>query len=411
MAVDLTLVGQRLKDARTNRELTQDEVAKHLGLTRAAVIQIENGERPVTLKQLDDLATLYRRPTAEFVAEQPEELLVTLLRATPELRSSALVEQEIVRHVAMCREGSKLERLLEVPSRAGPPAYDAGSPANAAEAAEQGASTARQERQRLGLGENPIFQPADLIAATGIWVSGSDLPDEVSGLFMRGPDFGMFIIVNETHPETRKRFSLAHEYAHALLDRSHSATVSMQGNRTDLVEVRANAFAAAFLLPSGGVRRFLAVRHKGLQSRMDVVVYDQYVQGGDPTRATRRTTPGSQKLGYQEVATLSHRFGVSYQAAVYRLRSLDAITERELRELLEKEEFARDYLRTVKLLDELEGGKETPKTKDRELVKQVADLCIEAFRRNLINKDRLLELGTTIGIGGQTLVALAEATL
>jgi Zn-dependent peptidase ImmA (M78 family)/transcriptional regulator with XRE-family HTH domain len=412
MPVDLATVGTRLREARTNRGLSQEQAADVLGVTRAVLLQVEAGQRPITVSELDRYAVLYGRPVAEFVTEEPEELLVTLLRAAPECQDAEQIEAEILRHVSICRAGADLQRILGLSVRSGPPAYDLSAPASAGEAVEQGGYAARQERQRLGLGDNPIADLPELISSTGIWVSGSEFPDEMSGLFLRHPSIGMAVLVNHRHPKARKRFSYAHEYAHALLDRTHSATVSSQRNRTDLVEVRANAFAAAFLMPSDGVRRYLTARRKGLQSRMELLVYDPSAgRRDDFVKAMRRAEPGSQKITYQEVAILAHHFGVSYQAAAYRLKGLGAINDRELRELLDREEIGRDYLTTLALNDDMESIESDPRNRDRELISQVADLAIEAFRRQHVKKDKLIELGRTLGISGRKLVELAEAAL
>jgi len=197
-------------------------------------------------------------------------------------------------------------------------------------AVEQGQNVADGERQRLGLGHNPIADVADLILTQGIWASGAVLPQEMSGLYLRHSSFGMVILVNYHHARARKRFSYAHEYAHALLDRSQHMTVSTVSNRSDFLEVRANAFAAAFLLPSDGVWSFLEQRQKAGPSRQEEVVYDLLgEETGDMTdvKAHKRSSPGSQKVTYQDVAALSYHFRVSYQAACYRLKGINAINK------------------------------------------------------------------------------------
>ena len=62
----------------------------------------------------------------------------------------------------------------------------------------------------------------------------------------------------------RRRFSFAHEYAHVLLDRELKAILSHARDRSSLMEVRANAFAASFLMPAEGVRRYVNALSKGL---------------------------------------------------------------------------------------------------------------------------------------------------
>jgi Zn-dependent peptidase ImmA (M78 family) len=101
-----------------------------------------------------------------------------------------------------------------------------------------------------GLGDAPITDMRELIVMQGIWAAGAKLPDEISGLFFAGtPASGRFILVNHEQVRARKRFSYAHEYAHAILDHKRVATVTSKSNATEFIEKRANAFAAAFLMP------------------------------------------------------------------------------------------------------------------------------------------------------------------
>ena len=96
----------------------------------------------------------------------------------------------------------------------------------------------------------------------------------MSGIFLRHSSIGLVILVNYDHPRSRKRFSYAHEYAHALLDRkTTSAIVSSKENSQEFIERRANAFAAAFLLPAEGVRWFLELLEKGGASRRYRITY------------------------------------------------------------------------------------------------------------------------------------------
>ncbi len=108
------------------------------------------------------------------------------------------------------------------------------------------------------------------------------------------------------------------------------------------------------------------------------------------------------------MVALAHRFGVSYQAAVYRLLSLHHISRAESNELLDREAVAKDFLQALGMFDDLEG-KEAKPLMDRELRSQVAGLAIEAYRREEISRGRLLDLGKPLGIPGPKLLALAEA--
>jgi len=412
MNIDQQTLATRLKAARTNANLTQEQVAGSLGVTRTALVQLEAGNRAVSTLELARLAGLYGRPISSFfelgqqVAE--EDALVALFRAAQVEGQELPWQSEVSRYLGICRAGVELERLLDRPPHVGPPSYDLPNPRNVMDGVEQGQSVAEQERRRLSLGHNPIPDLSDLINSQNIWASGAKLPDQMSGLFLRHSSIGLFILVNFDHPRARKRFSYAHEYAHALLDRDQAATVSLEGDRKKLTEVRANAFAASFLLPRTGVWAFLHSRFKAGPSLTEQTVYDPSAEkDGEEIRAMRRAAPRSQSLTYEDVAALAHHFGVSYQAALFRLKSLMIVNEAEFADLRDKEDFGRRFLDLLQVLEDLEGHDN--RTPDREIVSQVVHLALEAYRREEVSQGKLRDLSTLLGFSAKDLLALAEA--
>ena len=83
-------------------------------------------------------------------------------------------------------------------------------------------------------------------------------PDNVSGKIQRdeerGGDSGFAIYLNKAHPNTRKRFTLAHEIAHYIL---HEYEIGdgifddalYRSGLSDKVEIEANNLAADILMP------------------------------------------------------------------------------------------------------------------------------------------------------------------
>ena len=125
---------------------------------------------------------------------------------------------------------------------------------------ERGFAAARQARSRLGLGlEAPL---ADLLLAiegvAGVPVTVLTLPDGLAGLQGRKHDRS-FIFVNGTELAVRQRFTLAHEFGHVELGHAGSvdyATDVFGEGRKPPAEVQADGFAAEFLAPADGVRRW-----------------------------------------------------------------------------------------------------------------------------------------------------------
>jgi Zn-dependent peptidase ImmA (M78 family)/transcriptional regulator with XRE-family HTH domain len=414
MQIDQATLGKRLREARTNAGLSQEDVAQELGVPRTAVVHIEAGNRAVSTVELAELARVYHKPIADFFREsltEEEDVLTAIGRIATDFEANPRVQRELEHHVELCQQGASLRRLLQLDSLSAPPAYGLSIPSSPWEAVQQGQAVAADERRRLGLGDNPIPDMADLITCEGIWASGTHLPDEVSGLFLRHSSLGMVILVNFGHRRARKRFSYAHEYAHSLLDRSSLITISRLADRSQLCEVRANAFAAAFLLPETGVMAFLAHRNKGLGSREVIPVYDAVPDELKmKVQATWRSVPGSQRVNYQLIALLAYHYGVSYQAACYRLRSIKFISENEMNELIAQNEEALQFLGILKMKDALEGNEaDGDKKPDRELTREIVSLAVEAYNRELVSKAKYLELGKLLEIGRDDMLNLVQS--
>ena len=412
MSIDQATLASRLKQSREAAALTQDEAAKALGIQRTAMVQIESGNRAISSLELEKLARLYRRDISDFFVtgkvQTEDDPFVILHRIAPGLEGDPEIKQQIDHCLKLCQEGRELERILGRVDRSGLPAYNISTPKNTGEAVVQGSQVAAHERQRLGIGDTAIADIAELINTQGVWATSVELPSEMSGLFINHPSTGMVVIVNTEHAATRKRFSFAHEYGHALMDKDRVGTISSKSNSRDLTEQRANAFAAAFLMPSQGIEKVLFQIQKGQPSRMDQAVFD--VATEERIDAQVRTTPGSQKLGYQDATMIARLFNVSFEAVVYRLRSLSHLNQTECESLLSQVDLANNFrqmLDTLALFDETNSSKHNKPV--RELTAQITHLAIEAFRREEISRGKLLELAALIGCSGKSLLEFATA--
>lgn len=392
MTIEPTVLGRKLAEAGSSSGLTQDQVAASLAVPRTAIVQMEAGRRAVSTLELAEMAKLYRRHVADFFDESlptEEDPLVALGRISDALRDDPTTAASIRRCVQLFREGALLESELGREQAAQPPNY--ATPASTqAVAAAQGIDAAARERNRLGLGDAPVADMCRLVSEQGIWATSIALTDGVSGLFLNHSSIGLAIVVNRDHPLPRKRFSFAHEYAHSLFDRDRVATVTARTNASEFVERRANAFAAAFLMPKGGVESVLRGLQKGGPSRRSFVSYDVANEGRQDSE--ERATPGTQGLTFREVAGVAAHFGASYDAACYRLRELGYVNERELAELLEQKDVGREYV------EFLGGGKQNSDDKNKELVAQLIPLVLEAYAREVVSRGKVRELAGMMGL-------------
>ncbi len=405
MPVTQQELGRRIRAAREACRLTQEQVAERLRVSRPTVAQIEAGKRSVSSLELDRLAHLFGRDIREFVAESfaEEDSLAALFRAQSDVLGHPAVLDALRDCVALGREITNLERLLGIDrATAAIAAYPTPAPANRWQAIRQGEWLAGEERRRLGLGEAALPDLAERLETQGIRTGVVDLPEDVSGLTLNDRRVGLFVVANRDHHVLRRRFSFAHEYAHVLTDRDRFGLVSRASDRDNLVEVRANAFGANFLMPADGVRQFVAGLGKGLPSRVYADVFDE-VESLD---VEGRTAPGSQVVQLYDVAQLAHHFGVSRIAALYRLRNLRLISQAELGRLKGLEDGGRGKQIAGHLgLPEPDHAEARNRFQHRTL-----GLALEAYRREEISRGKLHELASMLGINTDSVDELIEDT-
>jgi len=387
MPLTTKMLGERLREARTQAQLKQEDVARAVGVERTILGKIEAGTRNISGLELDRLARFYRRDIRDFLSEHAlrEDPLVVLGRTVaPELLNC----EDVTSAVELIRKASEIERLLGEPVWATPPGYDFSEPSSPREADEQGREMASMERQRLGLGNGPIPDVAELITCQGIWAAAFPFPAEISGLFICSPGYGMAILVNCDNAKGRRRFSYAHEYAHALADRDRSPSPSSTANAKDYVERRADVFASEFLVPVAGVHECLERFRKGLKSRVNVAYWDAAQNRGE--QVEERVATGSQRITALEAWFISNEFRVSYEMAVYRLRHAGAIRQSEVEQLKAQKHLGDFMMREFKFFD---AERETAASNQQPHLKMhLARLLVEAYRRGVIYTSKFREM-------------------
>ena len=126
-------------------------------------------------------------------------------------------------------------------------------------------------------------------------------------------------------------------------------------------------------MPTKGVKELLTRIDKGGASRETMWFFDPTTEGGES--AEKRNAPGSQDIGFHDVAFLAGWFQVSYDAAAYRLSDLGKVSRERLQELLAQRE---------------EGRKRIERRDDEQplLESYLRWLAREAYRREVISGGR-----------------------
>lgn len=217
---------------------------------------------------------------------------------------------------------------------------------------------ARSVREDWGLGNDPIPKLAELLEERGIKVISLDM-DDIDGLAAKvrrkERDAARVIVIKRSTWSERKRFSLAHELGHLVLDVKPGVDV----------EEAAHRFAGAFLMPADVLRAEVG-RHRS-------------------------------SLSLAELVALKSRFGVSLQALAFRCRDLGIISQSACAKLLKT--FADRGWRKAPF-----GEPETIDP-DAEEPRRFERLCYRALAEGVIGESRAAEL---LGISVRELDARLE---
>lgn len=400
MPITQEKLAERLKAERSRLELTQEEVAERMGMKRPTIAQIEAGNRAVTSIELSQFAEIYQRNIESLLSDkEPEDTSGVLhLRSVGDLDETE--RYSLDKCIEVCKVATQLEEQLGTLRKGVRFSYIFERPQTRWEAVEHGIRLAAMERKRLELGPLPVRNIVEIIAQHGVRVGRYTLTDDISGLFFVGPDTGMAILVNAGHSTTRRLFSYAHEYAHLLVDSQQTpGGISRYSNRDDLLEVRANAFAAHFLMPNEGVRAFLD--GLGGPTRQVIEIFDGFNE--DLLTAQRRAYRGAQEIRMIDALRLARHFGTSYSATVYHLLNLKIIQKETQEKLLEEQaraEKANALLDVPPYLAYLE--QETL----ADLKQMTVNLIVEAWLQKQIPRQKAYEYMNLLGLDPQKLDSL-----
>ena len=258
-SLDPKALAERVAAARKAAGKTQEDAAALLGVSRPTYIAIEKGLRPVQPQELVKLAAFFGRTVNELVRRREPVALEPHLRAavdqsrpeTPEL-FAAITEFE-----RFAEDYRELETLLNAPLVSNPPPQvqlpSRGSVTDFSE------DIAARERDRLQLGDQPILSLRRVLEQeVGVRVFFGRLPSWIAGMYAYGSELGYCIFINKKHPPERQRMSMAHEYAHFLIDRYRPGIDYLERHtRKPANERFAEAFALAFLMPGVSLRRYV----------------------------------------------------------------------------------------------------------------------------------------------------------
>jgi Zn-dependent peptidase ImmA (M78 family)/DNA-binding XRE family transcriptional regulator len=342
-------LGRELQNARKKRGLTQEEAAKIIEVARTTLTAIEKGERRVQAHELFKLARAYGRQVSDFVRPRPQlSPFQVQFRGPSQPDTQALNEitADVARFEELCRKYLELEKITDSPFLQNyPPEYKGAR-------TEQGAeSLAITERNRLGFGDGPLPALRDVLELeVGLRIFCFSIADKYSEIYHYDEQLGGCLVFNSNHPEERRRWSLAHGYAHFLCDRGRDATyVEGTYQRIPENERFADSFAGFFLMPSSSVSR----RYNDIKNQKN------------------KMTPAG-------LCTLAYYYGVSVEAMAARLEDVKLLPTGTWKKLIASGFKVREAQKQLNL-DKIPA-------RDQLLPTRYQNLAVDAFDRGLVTE-------------------------
>jgi Zn-dependent peptidase ImmA (M78 family)/DNA-binding XRE family transcriptional regulator len=277
--------GERIRQARELRTLTQSALGEVLGIDQTMVAHIERGRKQPNRELLEAIAGVLRFPISFFRQPSPPELAkgTLLFRAKAGLGkrfiSQAHAHAQIIFELAW-----KIARSVTfIPVRL--PTSD--DPVDAA----------REVRSLLNAADAPLAELLRSIERLGVWLIPLPHSNECDAFAVwAGPERSVPVIgIVSDRPGDRMRMNLAHELGHLVLHREFVSS-------SRLLEEQAYTFAAELLMPASAII-------------------------GDLRQ---------EKLSLFRLAQLKNKWLVSMQALARRARELQVITERQYRYLMQQ---------------------------------------------------------------------------
>ncbi len=348
------ILGTRLRREREIMGITQEALARSVGLSSEFISLLELGKRMPSLETLTTLSDFFKKDVSFFLKEKEEAFNVLLQDERVDKKARAGLRK----FKRYCEEYMHLEdltgRRIELAPFYSHPSAEA---------------MADEERRRLGIGYEPIRDIFSLLELNGLRILRLPIPEEskISGVFIFfEAERSAFALVNSDQPFEQQVFIAAHEYCHYLKHRNSGPVI----DHPDIFieeylplyhprEKFAQTFAVRFLIPPEKIK---VVVEKDLHSK---------------------------KLSFADVLYLKGHFGVNTPDMLHTLKDLEYIPNSKYEA----------YLKVTPSLDDevyfSDPGWELRPLKKRSKAipsKRFMSLALEAYQKRKISEEKLSEL-------------------
>ena len=260
--------GAKLRRARENLGLTQEELSKAVGLSSEFISLLEIGKRTPSVDSLLRLAEFLKKDIGYFL-QDPEGNFQILLKEKKLSREERTVIRRFQRY---CEDYIRLEELTMRRAETSP-MYQISSAAR----------MAREERKRLGLGDEPIRDVFGLLEINGLKIMRQSIPEnaQIAAIFVfYDAEQAAFALLDSSRPLGDQAVMAVHVYAHYLRDRTAGPILDNPDVFVDEYlplyhprEKFAQQFALHFLVPPQKLKHIVQKEMHGRSLHYEDVIY------------------------------------------------------------------------------------------------------------------------------------------
>jgi Zn-dependent peptidase ImmA (M78 family)/transcriptional regulator with XRE-family HTH domain len=253
MALTEDALANRILKAIEASGMTQHAVAQAIGLDPSTLSKALTGKRNFKSLEVALISETLGVPIQDLLADPDQEREAVSIAARVQPGSNPAVEEALTR----AEEMLETDQLLRSTGFETPPLPVITRPSHG-QAHQQGEALAERTRKMLGVGDTDLPTEIGPLASLiedklNIDAAIEPLPSGLDGLAITRPQFRL-IMVSSSIPAHRQRYTLAHELGHVLAgDGNEVIDENITASKTPQ-ETRANAFAAAFLMPATALR-------------------------------------------------------------------------------------------------------------------------------------------------------------
>ena len=246
------IIGERLKEVREARKMTQEELSQRLGITRSSISAFEKGFKFPSIQTVEQLSKELNIPMAYFQNERPpRSKRISPISYRKKSRTSQAIQNQMSRLEEWLEDiYSVCSTYIDFPEVNFIPTESLDYENLSDDDIEK---NAEELRTQWGMGLGPIVNLMDFVEANGIVVGRASLESDIDAVSVWRFHRPHILINKSITSSVRIRMSIAHELGHLVLHRLVDEEDYDDNKKYELMEKQASIFGGAFLFPQKSI--------------------------------------------------------------------------------------------------------------------------------------------------------------